>query len=199
MHCTCKTVLSGVFTAQLSRAAILPPSFLIPALSAPFSSTSSQQKRARKDGNLYRGVSALYRSGLNKGLHRHNWVTEYPLPKPVLDPARRTQMATDPEHGLWDFFPPNKTLMATPAEMNAHGRAWSVQELRVKDWDDLHRLWWVCIKERNRLYTYEVERKRLGGMYGDYESQKRMKVVSEAIFAALVDGIADILLRLTAR
>lgn len=67
--------------------------------------------------------------------------------------------------------------MATPAEMHAHGRAWTVQELRVKDWDDLHRLWWVCIKERNRLFTYEVERKRLGSMYGDHESEGRMKQV----------------------
>lgn len=107
-----------------------------------------------------------------------NSVAHLPLPKPVLDPARRTQVETDPDHGLWEFFPPNKSLMATPAELKAHGRSWKVQELRAKDWDDLHRLWWVCIKERNRLYTYANERKRLGGMYGDYESEGRMKQVS---------------------
>ncbi|CZT19491.1 related to 54S ribosomal protein L4, mitochondrial [Ramularia collo-cygni] len=183
MHCTCKTVLSGVFGAPISRAATFPPSFLIPAISAPFSTTSSQQKPPRKDGNPRRGVSALYRSGLNKTMWKANSVKNVPLPKPVLDPARRTQIETDPDHGLWEFFPANKTLMATPAEMHAHGRAWTVQELRAKDWDDLHRLWWVCIKERNRLFTYEVERKRLGPMYGDYESGERMKVIKHTMKA----------------
>jgi large subunit ribosomal protein L47 len=178
MHCTCKTVLNGVFSAPLSRAVTLPPSFLIPAISAPFSTTSSQQKRARKDGNPRRGVSALYRRGLDKWQLKQMSAAREPLPKPVLDPARRTSVETDPDHGLWEFFPPSRSTMATPAEMSAHGRQWTVQELRAKDWDDLHRLWWVCIKERNRLNTYALERRRVGNMYGDYESNNRIRVVS---------------------
>lgn len=89
--------------------------------------------------------------------------------------------------------------MATPAELHAHGRAWIVPELRVKDWDDLHRLWWVCIKEKNRLNTYAEERKRIGSMYGDYESEGRMRQVGVARLAELMDLFADALHRLSGR
>ena len=41
------------------------------------------------------------------------------------------------------------------------GRSWTVGELRSRDWDSLHQLWWVCVKERNRLATEKLERKRL--------------------------------------
>lgn len=68
--------------------------------------------------------------------------------------------------------------MATPGDLNAHGRAWTVGELRNKDWDDLHRLWWVCIKEMNRIRTFNAERERMGNMYGAHESENRLIAVS---------------------
>lgn len=58
------------------------------------------------------------------------------------------------------------------------GRAWSIQELRQKSWDDLHRLWWVCAKERNRIATAKNERERLKAGYGEYESDNRENFVS---------------------
>lgn len=65
----------------------------------------------------------------------------------------------------------------TPEELSSHGRSWSVPELRRKDWEDLHRLWWVCVKEKNRILTFRSERERVGDMYGDYEAEQRYKVV----------------------
>lgn len=58
------------------------------------------------------------------------------------------------------------------------GRSWAITELRDKSWDDLHGLWWVCVKERNRIATSNVERERLRAGYGEHEAGKRDQAVS---------------------
>ncbi|KAI8907795.1 mitochondrial 39-S ribosomal protein L47 (MRP-L47)-domain-containing protein [Gorgonomyces haynaldii] len=40
------------------------------------------------------------------------------------------------------------------------GRAWTKDELRGKSFDDLHTLWWQCLKENNKLESQKVEAKR---------------------------------------
>ncbi|PIA92510.1 54S ribosomal protein L4, mitochondrial [Cercospora beticola] len=173
MHCTCKTLLSSVFAAPLARSTTsIPPTFLAPALALnqTTSFSTSTRQHARKDGNPARGVSALRRTGLKK---QRLSITAAELPKPVLDPSRRSQVEVDEDHGLWEFFPSDRKSMATPEELVQHGRSWDMRELRHKDWDDLHRLWWVCIKEKNRLLTYKLERERVKNLFGQYESDQR--------------------------
>jgi large subunit ribosomal protein L47 len=99
------------------------------------------------------------------------------LPKPVLDPARRSSVEVDDDHGLWGFFNKARDPLMTPEDLHAHGRAWTTQELRSKSWDDLHRLWWLCVKDINRVMTYEAERIRTEAGYGEYEAQERLKEV----------------------
>lgn len=119
---------------------------------------------------------------------------EVKLPKPVLDPAKRTAVQTDDDHGLWGFFNHERTALTTPEDDSAHGRGWTVPELRAKDWEDLHRLWWVCTLERNKIFTSDRERERSKAGYGAYESDERDREVSArggALETALNTGSID--------
>ncbi|KAJ5510113.1 Ribosomal protein L47 mitochondrial [Penicillium expansum] len=140
----------------------LPPTYLAPSLhpsvtlsaiqSSSFSSTASVGANPRRDKSKNRGVSAINRTDMQP-------------------------RETNPNHGLWAFFPPNREALPTPSYDNTHGRQWGIQELRERSWEDLHGLWHVCVRERNRIATSDFERERIQAGYGGFESQERDKVI----------------------
>jgi large subunit ribosomal protein L47 len=163
-----------------------PPLFLAPCLSPtlhppsapqthPFSSTPHPQIRLRNRAkNKSRGVSAIRRTGPRVPLT----ISKYELPEPVWDPPARKEFKTRDDHGLWGFFNKERTPMSSPEELHAHGRAWTYDELQNKIWQDLWKIWWMAVKERNRLATEANERKRVEAGYGDSEGKGRDAVVS---------------------
>lgn len=164
-------------TVSSTTSANLP--FLQTQQTAGFSSSTALLRRFRpgvgrpyRDESKHRGESTLRRTGTRWRLS----VSDEPLPRPV-GKADLPRVETDPEHGLWDFFQDRTTVANAPSKDGQHGRAWSVEELRRKSWDDLHRLWWVCVKERNRIATAELEREASKLGFGAAEGQARDKEV----------------------
>ena len=47
------------------------------------------------------------------------------------------------------------------------GRAWTASELRRKSFEDLHKLWYILLKERNLLGTMWLEAKRWNKTYDE--------------------------------
>lgn len=64
--------------------------------------------------------------------------------------------ADDVSKKLMEFFDDKKNLGENEVK---HGRSWALPELRIKSNTDLHKLWYILLKERNMLLTMEEEAK----------------------------------------
>lgn len=69
--------------------------------------------------------------------------------RPPIEP-RVSDVNVPEDHPLWQFFADQK-YMRTSTELNGVGNSWTIPQLRRKSFDDLHTLWYVCLKEWNRL------------------------------------------------
>ncbi|KAL7627433.1 54S ribosomal protein L4 mitochondrial [Parahypoxylon ruwenzoriense] len=164
-------IISSIGNQHAANTSILAALSIGATQGCPFSSTPERcMRKPRRDNNRLRGLSSIYRSGPR---YRMN-IDPDQMPQPAYF---KPEIKVDPEHGLWDFFYSKEKLLLTPDEDSSHGRGWSVEELRHKSWDDLHKLWWVCIKEQNRISTARKEKARMRLLSGDRETAERLRQV----------------------
>ncbi|CAF0901639.1 unnamed protein product [Rotaria sp. Silwood1] len=78
------------------------------------------------------------------------------IPPTKEDPSADVSTKVTPmkKSNLMEFFDTTDNLQESKI---IHGRWWYVDELRLKSNEDLHKLWYVLLKERNRLLTMEEE------------------------------------------
>lgn len=75
----------------------------------------------------------------------------------------RTLSSTQRLSGFEEFFPPGVYEGDNLVEEKpVIGRSWMKDDLRIKSNSDLHKLWYILLKERNMILTMRHECKRLG-------------------------------------
>ncbi|KAK2530887.1 Mrpl47 [Columba livia] len=91
------------------------------------------------------------------------------LPGLMLNPFHKNPAKAEPVHqlrflhtslsrrGLEEFFDDPKNWGEKTVKS---GDAWNIKQLRAKSSEDLHKLWYVLLKEKNMLLTLEQESKR---------------------------------------
>lgn len=106
------------------------------------------------------------------------------LKAPILPTINNVYVAEN--HPLWEFFH-DKQFLRPQKDLNVTGRHWSVQELRRKSFEDLHSLWYVCLKELNRLGREEI-------IYNEMNSPRlgQLQAVEDEIHLSLL-GIRQVL------
>ena len=99
----------------------------------------------------------------------------------VDEDARPT--AAEGTAGLRQFFDLENPL----GENVVAGRAWKASELRGKSWDDLHKLWFVLLKERNLLESQRALCRRIRVRFANPERIKKVRKSQARIKAVLAE------------
>ncbi|KAK9236782.1 mitochondrial 39-S ribosomal protein L47 (MRP-L47)-domain-containing protein [Lipomyces kononenkoae] len=73
-------------------------------------------------------------------------------PRPPITPSPGS-VTTPDDHPLWKFYRRKDACLTNPQVYNHLGRSWEIPELRRKGYEDLHVLWYVCLRELNVLRT----------------------------------------------
>lgn len=66
------------------------------------------------------------------------------------------------------------------------GRSWKAKELRQKSFEDLHKLWYVLLKERNLLATQKHEANRLNLPKQVWTNEGRMRKVLSVFPSSII-------------
>ncbi|XP_062514542.1 large ribosomal subunit protein uL29m-like [Corticium candelabrum] len=75
-----------------------------------------------------------------------------------------------PLSDLSEFFPNENN-----EEQAKTGRSWRASEMRSKSNEDLHKLWYVLLKERNMLLTLKHEARRQGELTPSPERMRKVR------------------------
>uniref|UniRef100_A0A182J168 Large ribosomal subunit protein uL29m n=1 Tax=Anopheles atroparvus TaxID=41427 RepID=A0A182J168_ANOAO len=84
----------------------------------------------------------------------------------------RAIATTTPRNDLMEFFDDKKHWGEQEVK---HGRGWTKDDLRIKSNSDLHKLWFVLLKERNLLLTMEHECKEKMELFPSPERLDKVK------------------------
>lgn len=89
------------------------------------------------------------------------------------------------------------TIVHSEDDLTCKGRAWSYAELSIKSFNDLHKLYWLCVKEQNQILTRSKEMRRVRAGYGQVEVDEKLKIVSCArSFARNLNPMMSLILSL---
>ncbi|XP_076253935.1 mitochondrial ribosomal protein L47 [Rhynchophorus ferrugineus] len=87
----------------------------------------------------------------------------------------RNVSTTKPNYDLMEFFDDPKNWGSNEVKS---GRSWQKDEMRLKSNEDLHKLWYILLKERNMLLTMEEEAKNETMLF---PSPERLDKVEESM------------------
>ncbi|KAK7203097.1 hypothetical protein BZA70DRAFT_232821, partial [Myxozyma melibiosi] len=92
---------------------------------------------------------------------------------------------TPDDHPLYQFFRFRDTALTHPDLHDDIGRPWGVPELRRKRYEDLHTLWYVCLKELNLIKTEISALKGVLGKSTTTSAQAMLKEPKQSVVTSL--------------